>query len=81
MHEKGGSEPVAAVLCNLGGKDDVFFWHFPLFSMQFTIACSHLSMNRDQSASQAWDSCRGGQTVSCHQSLLHRKSFQRMFGG
>ncbi|XP_039426194.1 DNA-directed RNA polymerase III subunit RPC8 isoform X1 [Corvus cornix cornix] len=35
----------------------------------------------DQSASQAWASCRGGQTVSCHQSLLHRKSFRWMFGG
>lgn len=35
----------------------------------------------DQSVNQAWDSCHGGQTASCNQCQLRRKSFQWMFGG
>lgn len=64
------------------GGEILYFYAFTLvFSMQFTIAPSLLlSVNRDQSVSQAWASCHGGQIVSCNQSLLRRKSFRWMFG-
>lgn len=34
----------------------------------------HPTLLWDQSASQAWASCHGGQTVSCHRSLLSTES-------